>query len=100
MSDKNFTVMIAGIAKSGMEDYVKRNLVDMMKHSKKDDGCIIYNIHESMDRPGEFMVYMVWNNEESFEQHNQKPEMIAFKKKLAPEWFEQQSPKTYWHVLS
>ena len=99
MNDKHFTVMIAGMAKAGMEDYVRENLIEMMKHSQKDAGCIIYNIHESIGKPGEFMVYMVWKDEASFEKHNQKPEMQEFKKKLASEWFDQQSPKTYWHLL-
>lgn len=99
MNEKNFTVIIAGVAKSGMEDYIRRNLIEMMKHSQKDDGCIIYNIHESINTAGEFMVYMVWRDQKSFDQHNQKPAMQEFRKKLAHNWFEQQSPKTYWHLL-
>jgi hypothetical protein len=47
MSNGNFTVMIAGIAKSGMEDYVKKFLKQLMEHSRKDKGCILYNIHQS-----------------------------------------------------
>lgn len=99
MSNKLFTVMIAGIAKSGMEEYVRKNLIEIMQHSKNDSGCITYNIHESINTPGEFMVYMTWKDEASFDQHNQKPEMQEFKKKLAPLWFEEQSPKTYWTTL-
>src|SRR3990167_4006497 len=99
MNDKKFTVIIAGIAKAGMEDHVKQNLIEMMKNAIKNEGCITYNIHESVKNPGEFMVYMIWNDQESFEAHNQKPAMQEFKKKLAQEWFERQSPKTYWHLL-
>ena len=73
--NRQFAVMIAGTAKSGMEDYVRKSLTEMMKHSQKDKGCIIYNIHESTDASGEFMVYMVWKDEGSFDQHNQKPEL-------------------------
>ena len=99
MNNGNYTVMIAGIAKSGMEDYVKRFLQQLMEHSQKDKGCIMYNIHQSIDNPSEFMVYMQWKNKEAFEQHNLKPEMQEFKHKLAKEMFEEQSPKTYWHLL-
>ncbi|RDI43420.1 putative quinol monooxygenase [Aquicella lusitana] len=99
MNNGNYTVMIAGIAKSGMEDYVKRFLKQLMQHSRKDKGCITYNIHQSIDNPSEFMVYMQWKSKEAFEQHNQKPEMQQFKHELAKEMFEEQSPKTYWHLL-
>lgn len=99
MNNGNYTVMIAGVAKSGMEDYVKRFLKQLMEHSQNDTGCIIYNIHQSIENPSEFMVYMQWKSKEAFEQHNLKPEMQEFKHKLAKEMFEEQSPKTYWHLL-
>lgn len=99
MVDKNFTVMIAGVAKSGMEAYVERFLKQLMEHSRVDKGCITYNIHQSIDNPSEFMVYMLWESKESFEKHNQNPEVKDFRKRLAKEMFEEQSPKTYWHLL-
>ncbi len=99
MDKRNYTVMIAGVAKEGMEDYVKRYLIQLMNHSQQDEGCVTYNIHQSIDNPLEFMVYMQWKSKEFFEQHNQKPEMQEFKHKLAKEMFWEQSPKTYWHLL-
>lgn len=100
MSNQNFTVMIAGLAKSGMEEYVKHGLIELMKHSRQDKGCIIYNIHQSIDNPLEFMVYMIWESEATFNAHNKKQEMQEFKKQLAKVWFVEQSPKTYWYLLS
>ena len=99
MGANHFVVMIAGMAKPGMEDYVERSLIHIMEHSRKDNGCLAYNIHVSQENPAEFMVYMVWTNREAFEAHNRKPDMIEFRKQLASQWFEQQSPKTYWHML-
>ncbi|OGT52495.1 MAG: hypothetical protein A3E84_03195 [Gammaproteobacteria bacterium RIFCSPHIGHO2_12_FULL_42_13] len=99
MDNGNYTVMIAGMAKVGMEDYVKRYFKKLMEHSRLDKGCLVYNIHQSIDNPTEFMVYMQWESKKAFEQHNLKPEMQEFKHKLAREIFEEQSPKTYWHLL-
>lgn len=99
MASQNFTVMIAGIAKSGMEEYVKKYLKQLMDHSHNDKGCLVYNIHQSTENPREFMVYMLWESEQAFEEHNQKPEMQEFKNKLSKEMFDQQSPKTFWHLL-
>lgn len=99
MNDDIFTVMIAGITKPGMESYVKHYLKEIMEHSQKDPGCLTYNIHQSIDNPCEFMVYMQWTSQQSFEKHNKKPEMQEFKHKLSNEMFEQQSPKTYWYLI-
>ena len=99
MSHSPFAVMIAGVAKPGMEDYIKDYLVRLMQHSRHDEDCILYNIHQSGDNPGEFMMYSVWKSKDAFEAHNEKPEMQEFKKELAPEMFVMQSPKTYWQVI-
>lgn len=99
MKDNHFAVMIAGVVKPGMENYMKHFLKELMNHSTKDDGCIAYNIHQSIENPLEFMVYMLWNDEESFNLHNAKPEMQQFKKELAKQMFEMQSPKTFWRLI-
>lgn len=99
MENQQFTVLIAGIAKAGMEDYVAHYLSDLMRLSREDDGCLIYNIHRSVTNPSEFMLYSVWRDEAAFNQHNQKPELRELKTKLANDLFEQQSPKTFWRVL-
>lgn len=62
MNNGNYSVMIAGIAKCGIEAYVKRYLKQLMEHSHQDKGCIFYNIHRSIDNPPELVVYMQWKN--------------------------------------
>jgi quinol monooxygenase YgiN len=98
--NENYIILISGIAKTGMEEYVKRVLTQMMEHSRQDKGCFLYNIHQSLDEPAEFMVYMIWENKAAFEHHNEKPEMVEFRKRLADELFAEQSPKSYWRLLS
>ncbi|MEM1243446.1 MAG: putative quinol monooxygenase [Pseudomonadota bacterium] len=99
MSQEKFTVMIAGIVPPDMTDYAKRYLTGMMLYSRQDPGCHIYNIHQSVDQPNEFMMYSVWDNQQAFEAHNQRSEMQEFKKQLAKAMFQEQSPKTYWQLL-
>jgi quinol monooxygenase YgiN len=99
MKDNHFAVMIAGLVKPGMEGYMKHFLKELMEHSAKDEGCIAYNIHQSIDNPLEFMVYMLWNNEQAFNRHNEKPEMQQFKNELSKQMFEMQSPKTFWRLI-
>lgn len=100
MAEQPFTVMIAGVTKPGMEDYVRNFLIRLMEESKNDTGCILYNIHESTQNPGEFMLYSIWKDEAAFDKHNESPLMQEFKKELASDMFDHQSPKTYWKILS
>ena len=99
MSSNKFAVMVAGMAQQGMEDYVQEYLQRLMEHSQKDPGCLTYNIHKSLKNPNEFMMYSVWESEAAFNEHNMKPEMQEFKKKLTKEMFDVQSGKTHWELL-
>ncbi|MCH9770655.1 MAG: antibiotic biosynthesis monooxygenase [Gammaproteobacteria bacterium] len=99
MKNSQFTVMIAGIAKAGMEDYVKRFLLQLAKSSRQDEGCLVYNIHQSESNPAEFMLYSVWSDQAAFDAHNQTMHMQEFKRQLATDMFEIQSPKTYWQLI-
>lgn len=99
MKNEAYAVMIAGIAKPGMENYVKNYLSRLMQASRKQAGCLIYNIHQSNKNPAEFMVYMLWENKLDFEVHNQSPEMQEFKHQLHGNLFTQESPKTFWQLI-
>lgn len=99
MDDKYFTVMVAGVAKKGMEDYVKQFLSDLMKKSRQDKGCITYNIHQSTENPQEFMLYSVWDDKGAFNRHNETSHMQEFKHQLHKELFVTESSKTYWNIL-
>lgn len=91
--------MVAGITAPEMQTYVENYLKRLLQFSRKDKGCLAYNIHQSIDNPCEFMMYSVWESKEAFEQHNRTPEMQEFKNELTKAMFNIQSPKTYWELL-
>ena len=99
MSDNYFTVMIAGMAKEGMDAYVKGFLTDLMQKSRQDEGCITYNIHQSTKNPHEFMLYSIWRDEAAFKRHDKTPHMQEFIAKLHKDLFVKESPKTYWKLI-
>lgn len=99
MTDKNFTVMVAGIVQAGMEEYVKGYLEKMVERAQQEEGCIVFHIHQSLDNANEFMMYSVWVDQAAFEVHNATPEMEEFRGHLAKAMFEVRSPKTYWQLI-
>ncbi|PIQ44171.1 MAG: hypothetical protein COV52_03315 [Gammaproteobacteria bacterium CG11_big_fil_rev_8_21_14_0_20_46_22] len=96
---EKFVVMVAGICQAGMEDYVKEHMKAIVKHSRQNPGCQIYNVHQSTANPREFMMYSAWNSQDDFDKHNKTPEIDELKHKLAKVFFINESPKTYWRTL-
>lgn len=96
----HYVVMVAGVVGAGMESYVKRYLAHLQAHANVHEGCILYNIHQSLENRREFLMYSVWRDEQAFEQHNQTAEMQEFKKHLAKALFDVTSSKTAWQLLT
>lgn len=96
----NYVVMVAGIVGAGMESYVKRYLERLQQRAKQHQGCMLYHTHQSLDDPREFMMYSVWQDKQSFEQHNQTAEMQEFKRHFAKALFDITSSKTNWQLLA
>ncbi|MBA2654454.1 MAG: antibiotic biosynthesis monooxygenase [Gammaproteobacteria bacterium] len=99
MDDRYYAFIVAGLAKEGTENHVLNFLKELMTKSRQDEGCIIYNIHQSTDNHQEFVLYSLWENREAFERHNQTPHMQAFKHELHKKLFDKESAKTYWNLL-
>ncbi len=99
MAQGTFAVMVAGLASEDMKDYVSQYLAHMMRLSRKNDGCLVYNVHQSLNNSCEFMMYSEWVDEAAFEEHNSTPEMQEFINELAKAMFNVTSPKTYWQLL-
>ncbi len=100
MINGRFAVMVAGMVAPDRCDYVSRYLAKMMHSSRKSEGCLVYNIHQSETNNNEFMMYSEWRDQASFDQHNKTPEMQEFIDELAKDMFDVRSPRTYWHVLA
>lgn len=73
-------ILVAEIkAKKGEEDAVKAALVAMVEPTRKEDGCLCYNLHESAKDKTQFMFYEQWANKEAFEKHGKTPHMDAMR---------------------
>lgn len=99
MAQGKIAVMVAGMVVEDRKDYVRQYLTRMMHLSRQNDGCLVYNVHQSLHNPCEFMMYSEWVDEAAFEHHNNTPEMKEFIQELAKVMFDVTSPKTYWQLL-
>jgi quinol monooxygenase YgiN len=56
-------------AKSGHEEEVRSGLTSLTGPSRKEQGCLRYDIFEDKYYPGSFFTYEEWEKEEDLEKH-------------------------------
>ena len=69
-------------AKPGQEDVVKQALLSLVEPTRKEPGCLCYNLHQSKADPTQFMFYEQWASKEDLSAHGKTPHMKALGAKL------------------
>lgn len=72
------------VAKKGKESAVETVLRGLLAPSRKDPGCISYDLHRNLDTPGVFVFYETWESRELLDKHLETPHLLAWRAK-APE---------------
>ncbi len=65
------TVVARLKAKSGLEELVKQELIKMVDATRKERGCINYDLHVDEKDPGTFLFYENWVSMMALDNHFQ-----------------------------
>ncbi len=74
-------VIATSKAKSGKTDELKAELLKLIEPSRKDRGCIKYDLHQDVNDPAIFVFYENWESAELLSEHLAQPHLVAFKEK-------------------
>ena len=77
MNTESLTVVAQIKAKPGKEAQVRQELLSLVAPSRKDPGCLNYDLHQALDNPALFLFHENWTSEAQLEQHLQKPDLKA-----------------------
>lgn len=66
-------------AKEGMESKLKELLLTLIAPSRSDEGCISYDLHQSIDDPALFAFYETWASRGLLEKHSSMPHLQQFR---------------------
>ncbi len=77
MNAKPLTVVAQIKTKPGKEAQVRKELLSLITPSRKDAGCINYDLHQAVDNPALFMFHENWASKAHLDQHLQKPDLQA-----------------------
>ncbi|MBB2755849.1 UNVERIFIED_ORG: quinol monooxygenase YgiN [Rhizobium aethiopicum] len=77
MKDK-LVVVATVTAHEGKHEQLREALLTLIPIAQTEPGFVQYDLHESLERPGEFVFYEIWEDEQSLEVHNNTESMKAF----------------------
>ena len=73
MGNGKLTVVARIKAKPGQEARVRKELQELLVPTRAEDGCLNFDMHESLDRPGDFLFYENWTSRAHLDRHIQAP---------------------------
>ncbi len=77
MNETRISVVARLRAKPGMEDQVKQELMGLVAPSRSDNGCINYDLHQSVEDPCLFVFYENWESKADLDAHLGMPHVQA-----------------------
>ncbi|HYP25393.1 MAG TPA: putative quinol monooxygenase [Blastocatellia bacterium] len=82
MSDK-LTVIARMKAKPGMEEELKRELLGLVPPTRAEEGCINYDLHQSLQDASRFLFHERWESEAHLKTHSQSEHIRRFRARAA-----------------
>jgi quinol monooxygenase YgiN len=80
---KEGIILVAMIkAQPGQEEAVKQVLETLVEPTRKETGCLCYDLHQSKSDKTQFMFYEQWATKAAFDAHGKMPYMKALGEKL------------------
>ena len=80
----HITKRVTFIAKEGHEEILKKLLEDMVEPSKKEPGCLNYNIYQYKNNKAKFMAVETWADEKALDGHKASKHYKIYKSSYEP----------------
>jgi quinol monooxygenase YgiN len=77
MAPKPLTVIAVLKAKAGKEEALKEAITGCIAPTRAEEGCINYDLHQSLDNKGTFTLYENWRSKQDLDAHLQMPYLQA-----------------------
>jgi quinol monooxygenase YgiN len=73
------TVVAEMVAKPGKEDALRQQLVGLVEPTRKEEGCVQYDLHVSTSERGRFVFYENWTSREMLDKHSASDHIQRFR---------------------
>jgi quinol monooxygenase YgiN len=75
---EGLVVVATVVARAGKEEVLGEALKELVPYAKTEPGFIQYDLHESTEKPGHFVFYEIWKDEEALNVHSNTEFAKAF----------------------
>jgi quinol monooxygenase YgiN len=72
------TIVVLLKSREGQEPLLEAELRALVGPTRREDGCITYDLHRGADTPSSFMLHEVWESREAHRLHTQTPHFIRW----------------------
>lgn len=93
------TVVAYIFARAGEENRVRNALLHLVEETRKEKGCINYDLHESVEDARRFVMYENWESDADLDAHSKSPHLREFGRTMGP-FLERSTEVTKWNMLS
>jgi quinol monooxygenase YgiN len=73
MNPKPVTLVVTFQARPGKESELRQTLLGLLAPTRKEAGCINYDLHVAPDEPSKFLFYENWTSKAHLDAHGQTP---------------------------
>src|SRR6476620_4145581 len=81
MDSKTLTVVAIMKARPEKEAALKQEVMALVAPTRKESGCVNYDLHQDVGDPGRFIFHENWTSKEHLDAHLNSPHLQAFKAK-------------------
>ncbi|WP_342228251.1 putative quinol monooxygenase [Rickettsiella endosymbiont of Rhagonycha lignosa] len=72
-------------AKTEKSDALRKALSNLLEPTRREEGCLHYALHESLNNPNVFTMLERFKNKNAFDSHCNEPYMLHFKENILNE---------------
>jgi quinol monooxygenase YgiN len=97
MNTKPVTLVVVFQARPGMEAELRRTLLGLLAPTRKEAGCINYDLHAAPDDPAKFLFYENWASKAHHEAHDKTVHIQNLRARINE--ISLQPVKTFWEKI-
>jgi quinol monooxygenase YgiN len=72
------TLIVILRAREGQETLLEAELRALVNPTRKEDGCLRYDLHRSLDAPGALLLHEVWATRDAHTEHTHSPHFLRW----------------------
>jgi len=72
------TLVVIMRAKEGQEPLLEAELRALVAPTRREEGCLQYDVHRSADLPSQFLLHEVWETREHHTAHTRTPHFLRW----------------------